>query len=85
MKFQEMVKKNELSPCQVYNIDETGLNYKMLQNKTLAASNETVVGMKLKRDRLTVALCSDIDGTHELPLFVTGKDELSSLPVYYLN
>ncbi len=49
MKFQEIVEENELLPCQVYNVDETGLNYKMVPNKMLVASNETVVGTILKK------------------------------------
>ncbi|KAF2890091.1 hypothetical protein ILUMI_16082 [Ignelater luminosus] len=61
VKFQEIVEENELLTCQVYNIDETGLNYKMLPNKTLAASNETVAGTKLIKDRLTIAPCSNGD------------------------
>lgn len=94
VKFQEIVEENELLPCQVYNIDETGLNFKMLPTKTLAASNESVVGTKLIKDRITVTPCSNADGTHKLPLFVIGKSKkprafkninLSSLPVYYRN
>lgn len=69
-KFQEIVEESKLLPCQVYNIDETGLNYKMLPNKTLAAPNETVVGTKLIKYRLTVSPCSNADGTYKLPLFV---------------
>ncbi|XP_060845640.1 jerky protein homolog-like [Rhopalosiphum padi] len=94
MKFREIVEQYELLPCQVYNIDETGLNYKMLPNKTLASSNDTVAGTKLIQDRLIIAPCSNADGTHKLPLFVIGKSKkprafkninLSSLPVYYRN
>ncbi|KAF2899297.1 hypothetical protein ILUMI_06877 [Ignelater luminosus] len=94
VKFQEIVEENELLPCQVYNIDETVLNYKMLPNKTLAASNETVAGTKLIKDRLTIAPCSNGDGSHKLSLFVIGKYKkprafkninLSSLPVYFRN
>lgn len=94
VKFQEIVEENELLPCQVYNIDETGLNFKMLPTKTLAASNESVAGTKLMKDRLTVTPCSNADGTHKLPLFVIGKSKKprafkninpTSLPVYYRN
>lgn len=93
-KFQEIVKENELLPCQVYNTDETGLNFKMLPSKTLAASNESVAGTKLIKDRITVTPCSNADGTHKLPLFIIGKSKKprafkninpSSLPVYYRN
>lgn len=33
VKFREIVEQYELLPCQVYNIDETGLNYKVLPKK----------------------------------------------------
>lgn len=36
VKFEE----NELLPCQVHNIHETELNFKILPTKTLLASNE---------------------------------------------
>ena len=29
LKFKKIVEENELAPDQVYNIDETGLNYRM--------------------------------------------------------
>ncbi len=48
VKFREIVEENELLSCQVYNIDESGLNYKMLPNKILAASDETIARTKLK-------------------------------------
>ncbi|XP_049861744.1 uncharacterized protein LOC126355469 [Schistocerca gregaria] len=60
----------------------------------LAASNESVVGTKLTKERITVIPCSNADGTHKLPLFVTVKSKkprafkninLSFLPVYYHN
>ncbi len=35
VKFQEIAEENELLPGQFYNIGETGLNYKMMPNKTL--------------------------------------------------
>lgn len=91
VKFQEIVEQYELLPCQVYNIDETGLNYKMLPNKTLASSNDTVAGTKLIKDRLTIAPCNNADETHS---FVIGKSKkpmafksinLSSLSVSYRN
>jgi len=92
VKFREIVEQYELLPCQVYNIDETGLNYKMIPKKILASSNDTMEGTKHIKDRLTIASCSNADGTHKLPLFVIGKKHrtfkninLTSLPVYYRN
>ena len=64
----------------------------MLPKSTLAAKNETVLGTKLAKDRLTIATCSNASGSHKMPLFVIGKSKrprafknvnLAALPVYY--
>ncbi|XP_054256871.1 jerky protein homolog-like [Macrosteles quadrilineatus] len=92
-KFEQIIAENNLSPEQVYNIDETGLYYKLLPRKTFAAATEmSAPGFKVSKDRITVALCSNASGTHKLPLFVIGKSakprafknlDVSKLPVYY--
>lgn len=94
-KFQDMIKEEGLHPEQVYNMDETGLNFKRLPTKTFAASDEkSAPGFKMSKDRLTVAVCSNASGTHKLPLLVIGKSEkprafkninMLSLPVCYKN
>jgi hypothetical protein len=65
----------------------------MLPQKTLVSNQEkSVSGIKVAKERVTVAACSNASGTHKLPLFVTGTSRkpkafknlnLSSLPVYY--
>ena len=92
-KFEALLKEHSLTSEQVYNIDETGLNYKMLPNKTLAARNgPSITGYKLIKDRLTIASCSNASENHKLELFVIGKSwkprafkhlNPSSLPLYY--
>lgn len=39
-KFQNIIQQENLTLDQVYNCDETGLNYKMLPSKTLASQEE---------------------------------------------
>lgn len=91
-KFDKIISENDLSANQLYNVDETGLNHKMLPKKTLASTNETVAGTKLAKNRLTIATCSNASGDHKLPLFVIGKSKkprafkninMETLPVYY--
>lgn len=92
-KFEEMIAMEELTPEQVYNMDETGLNFKMLPDKTFLSSQEkSGAGFKQNKDRITVGVCSNAAGTHKIPLFVIGKSAKprafknlnpSSLPVYY--
>lgn len=93
-KFQKLVSDSNLVAEQVYNVDETGLNYKMLPKSTLAAKIEPVLGTKLAKERLTIATCSNASGSHKLPLFVIGKSKkprafknlnMATLPVYYRN
>ncbi|XP_054725597.1 tigger transposable element-derived protein 2-like [Anastrepha obliqua] len=70
-KFGEMVKTEELYPEQVYNMDETGLNIKMLPETTFLGSHEqSASGFKKNKERITVVVCSNAAGTHKVPLFV---------------
>lgn len=92
-KFVEIIKTEKLKPEQVYNMDETGLNFKMLPEKTFLGSHEkSAAGFKKNKERITVAVCSNAAGTHKIPLFVVGKSAKprafknlhpSSLPVFY--
>lgn len=78
---------------QVYNCDETGLNWKALPQKTLASvSEKTAPGFKMQKDRITVMVCANASGEHRLPLLVIGKSKkprafkninLNALPVNY--
>lgn len=48
----------------VYNCDETGLHYRMMPNKTLAAkAEETAKCMKEQKDRVTLMAYSNGTGT----------------------
>ncbi|XP_054725301.1 jerky protein homolog-like [Anastrepha obliqua] len=54
-KFGEMVKTEELSPEQVYNMDETGLNIKMLPETTFLGSHEqSASGFKKNKEPILV-------------------------------
>lgn len=92
-KLKSIIASEKYSPEQIYNIDETGLNYKLLPRKTFATAQETSApGFKVNKERITVALCSNASGSHKLPLFVIGKSvkprafknlNMNCLPVYY--
>jgi hypothetical protein len=47
----------------VYNADETGLFFNVLPDRTLAYKGETCHGGNHSKDRLTVLLCVDSDGS----------------------
>ena len=49
--FNEFVEEHQLTLNQIFNCDETGLNFRLLPNKTLAASFEhSADGRKLSKE-----------------------------------
>lgn len=93
--FEQLVAKEGYSRDQIYNCDETGLNYKMMPAKTLASQQEAMApGHKKNKERVTILACSNATGTHKLPLMCIGKSakpraikhiKPSALPVYYTH
>jgi hypothetical protein len=94
--LHKLMRKENLVAEQVYNCDETGLYYRMLPDKTLAAREEKAApGYKKSKDRVTVMACSNVTGDHKLPLVFIGKSkkprafkkvkDMSTLPVSYKN
>lgn len=59
------------APCDVYNIDETGLFYRMPPSKSLSQGPRH--GTKQFKDRITVALCTNADGSDHVKPLVIGK------------
>jgi len=62
----------------IYNMDETGLFYRLFPNRTYvlrSESTDTVRGIKemSAKNRVTLYVCTNADGTHKLPLGVIGK------------
>ena len=56
------------APEDVYNMDETGLYFKVHPNKTLAQGK--VKGRKLQNERVTLALVVNSTGTDKLKLLM---------------
>ena len=57
---------SDYTPDEIYNVDETGIYYKALRNKTLCLAKEKISGFKENKDRLTLLLCSNMTGSHKL-------------------
>lgn len=81
---------NDYHPRNVFNIKETGLLYRMLPTNTFAFKGETCSVGKLCKDRITLVVGTNMDGSEKLPLLVIGKNRnphcfkgIKSLPVYY--
>jgi hypothetical protein len=76
----------------IYNADETGLFFKCLPDQMLALKGETCHGGKRAKERLTVLLCTNSDGSDKQVSIVIGKSAKPwcfknvKLPVtYYAN
>lgn len=92
-KFKRMIAESGLTRDQVYNADETGLNYKALPTKTLASFSEKYApGFKMQKQRITTLVCANASGNHRLPLMLIGKSKkprcfkginMKALPVNY--
>lgn len=74
--FTKFVKDEKLSLDNIFNCDETGLYFRMLPDRTLAASFEkSASGRKKSKDRVTINACANASGTVMLPLHLIGKSK----------
>lgn len=63
-----------ITDAQLYNADESGLFFRLLPDRTfVAASEKTVPGRKVAKERITFLLCANADGSHKLNPLVIGK------------
>ncbi|XP_017790869.1 PREDICTED: jerky protein homolog-like [Habropoda laboriosa] len=70
--FTKRIKEEDINLCHIYNMGETGLLWKTVPSKSLLSEERgTLAEKKLKKDRVSIGLCSNADGTHKLlPIFV---------------
>jgi hypothetical protein len=61
------------SPKDIFNADEFGLFYSMLPDKTYTFEGASCKGINVNKDRITILVCANLDGTEKLPLLVIGK------------
>ena len=57
-------------PDDIYNMDETGLFYRALPDRTLALKGQECIGSKKAKERITLALCVSMTGEFERPLVI---------------
>ena len=58
------------APCDIFNMDETGVFYRALPDKTLAVKGSDCAGGKKSKDRITLAACVNAVGEFERPLVI---------------
>ena len=83
----------QYAPRDIYNMDETGLFFRMTPDKTMAFKDDACHGGKKSKERITAAVCANMDGSDKMKLLVIGKFQnprcfknVKSLPVdYYYN
>jgi hypothetical protein len=66
---------SEYHPKDVFNGDECELFSNLLPDKTYAFKGESCHGGKRSKDRITVLVCTNMDGSEKMPLLVNGKSE----------
>ena len=80
------------SADRVFNADETGLFFRAVPDGSLCYATEKLKGSKKAMDRLTILVCTNMDGTVKKKLFVIGRArcprcfkglDVTKLPVTY--
>lgn len=86
--------KNKFSPEDIFNVDETGLFFNLLPDRTYAVKGEKCHGGENSKQRLTIVLDCNSTGTEKLRPWVIGKSkkprcfknlDLTLLPCDYSN
>ncbi|XP_046142180.1 jerky protein homolog-like [Osmia bicornis bicornis] len=89
--FNEKIEEEDLNLNLIFNMDEAGLLWKTIPSKSLITNAESKLeGRKLKKDRVSIGLCSNATGTHKLaPIFIhkfqnpRALKNCGNLPVVY--
>ena len=85
---------NQYDAENVYNMDETGLFFRLLPRYSLLMPDEdisTTRGKKKSKDRVSLVVCANSTGTHKIPCTMIGKAKKPACmkdrncPVPYLN
>lgn len=75
----------------VYNLDETALFYRLLPSKTYAFAGETRFGQKRLKDRITLLLITNADGSDRKAIMIGRSKKpqafrrITSKPIDYYN
>ena len=79
--LQDILK--QYSPNDIFNVDETGLFWRLLPNKTLSFKGERCTTGKKSKERITILVGANMTGTEKVPLLVIGKSANAKTPVRY--
>ena len=59
----------------IYNCDELGLFFRLKPSRTYTSLKNSCKGGKLRKERITVLMCTNCDGSDKKPLLVIGKSD----------
>ena len=65
----------KFSDDDIFHADETGLFYKLTPEKTLKFRGKKCVGGKLSKERITVMVAANMNGTIKKKLLIIGKSK----------
>ncbi|PZC76459.1 hypothetical protein B5X24_HaOG204550 [Helicoverpa armigera] len=71
------------APSDIFNSDEAGIFYKLTPDKTLKFKGEKCVGGKLSKERITVLVAANMDGTEKRKLMPMDQSVIKSLKGHY--
>ena len=72
-KLPKLIEKYE--PNDIYNADELGLFYQITPNSTFLMNGTKCKRGKQSKDRITVFVCCNMDGSDKIKILVIGKSE----------
>lgn len=82
--------KEKYTPRDIFNADEAGIFFKLTPDQTLEFKGEECVGGRLSKERITVLVATNMNGTEKRKLVVIGKSKypqcfknIRQLPVIY--
>nr|XP_033324208.1 jerky protein homolog-like isoform X3 [Megalopta genalis]XP_033324209.1 jerky protein homolog-like isoform X3 [Megalopta genalis] len=71
--LKKMIKEENISLENIYNMDESALLWKTVPTKILAGEEKNLCGHKAKKERITIGLCVNALGTHKIMPLVIYK------------
>ena len=83
---------DKYKPSDIYNADKTAIFWKLLPDRTMTFQSDDLHGSKISKERISVLVCANMDGSDKVPLLIIGKSakprcfkNSPTLPTQYTN
>nr|XP_031834591.1 tigger transposable element-derived protein 2-like [Nomia melanderi] len=74
--LKRIIRDRGIDPEHLYNMQETGLTWKLLPTRLLVhAAERTVDERTITKEKVTIGFCANATGTHKLPILFVNKDD----------